>query len=63
VANTKMPIETGQCRLVENLGHKTEIFEDGQSLPIRGGDSGRLLAAMLECEQSEVDQVRDTLSR
>ena len=63
VADADVPVEDGQGGLVEDLGNQSHVLEDGDGLAIGGGDPGRLLAAMLEGEKAEVDELGNPLPR
>ena len=57
-----MAVETGQGRLVEYLGDEAEVLEHRHGLTIRRGDARRLLTAVLETVEPEVDQAGHTLA-
>ncbi len=63
MSDADVPIEDRQGRLVEHLGNQSHVLEDRDGFAIGGGDAGRLLAAMLEGEETEVDQLGNPLSR
>src|SRR5262249_27024552 len=48
-----------QLLLVEDLSHEAHVAQRRQAAAVRDGDAGRLLAAVLQCEQAEVRQAGD----
>ncbi|MNC87647.1 hypothetical protein D3C83_33840 [compost metagenome] len=58
-----MALQRGEAALVEHLGDEAHVLHHGDRLAVAHGDPGRLLAAMLEGEQSEVGQLGDRLAR
>ena len=59
VADRELAGEAVQLLLVEHLRHEPEVAQHGQAAALGHGDSGRLLAAVLERHQPEVAQPRD----
>ena len=59
MSDRKVTAQTAQLLLVEDLRHETHVAQCREPTLVGDGDSRRLLAAMLECEQAEVGQARD----
>ena len=55
--------QAGQRRLVEDLGDQAEILVDHHAGAVADRDAGRLLAAVLECVETEVGELGDLFSR
>ena len=53
----------GQSLLVEHLTDQTEVFEHQYLRPVGDGDTGRLLAAVLQRVQAVVGELCDFLTR
>ena len=47
-----------QLLLVEDLSHEPHVAQDGQPPSLGDGDPGRLLAAVLQCEEGEIREPR-----
>ena len=55
-------IQAGERLLVEDLADQAEPLVQGQPIPIRNGDAGRLLATMLQRVESHVGHARHRVS-
>ncbi len=53
--------EGRQRTLVEDLGHQSEVLDHGDGLPVGDRHPRRLLTAVLQGEQPEVDEVGGSL--
>src|SRR5437868_7357003 len=59
VTDRDLTVQSAQLLLGEDLRHEAEIAGHGQPALVRDGDAGRLLAAVLEREETEVADARD----
>jgi hypothetical protein len=62
VPDSEVPVEPSKGGLVEDLRDQSEVLEHGHGLAIRRGDPRRLLTAVLERVQAEVDERGDALA-
>ncbi len=63
VADRELAVEAGQAPLVEHLRDQAEVAKRCQPALLADRDSGRLLAAVLQCVQAEVGEACDIASR
>ena len=59
VADRQVAAQAGQRRLVEDLGDQAEILVDHHAGAVADRDAGGFLAAVLECVEPEVGELRD----
>ena len=59
MADREIAVQSAQLLLVEDLRHEPHVAQRGEPAFVGDRDAGRLLAAMLEREQSEVGQACD----
>src|SRR3954447_1483720 len=63
VADGKVTLQRGQCRLVEDLRDQAELFVDHDRRAVGNRHPRGLLAAVLQGVKAEVRQLRDVLTR
>jgi hypothetical protein len=59
VADRDLAAQPAQLLLAEDLGDETHVAQDGDPPPVGNGDSGGLLAPVLEREEAEVGEAGD----
>src|SRR4051812_32178082 len=62
VAHREVTLKGLKCTLVEYLGNQAHVFEYQDVLAIRRGDTGALLAAVLERVEAKIGQLGDLLA-
>jgi hypothetical protein len=62
VADGEVPREAAQCRLVEHLGDEAHVLVNEDLVAVAGRDTGRLLAAVLQCVKAEIAELGDLLA-
>jgi hypothetical protein len=63
VTDSDVALESGERRLVEDLGDESHVLVDDDARPIGNGDPCRLLAAVLERVKTEEDELGDLFVR
>ena len=62
MADRDVALQAAELLLVEDLGDEPEVAQRRQPALLGDGDPGRLLAAVLEREETEVRQPRDVVA-